>query len=217
MNIVIRCQDRFYQYGLRALLCEIFPPNLNQTTLTFNDYDHANAACADILILRLHPGEQYICHAEMRFRAPRLMIGLVDKKHIPARGEIPSCIGNIVFIPLNANVSKISKVIKQHWFSLQQAKTPHAVHHCGHCPHKTFTGQQNQLAAFLYAGMTSKQIAYKMAIGQKTVLAHRNALMTKFRLRTDRELLLFLNAVKEKNRHRNGMCESCNDDDGWLV
>ncbi|VEB84508.1 LuxR family transcriptional regulator [Citrobacter koseri] len=52
--------------------------------------------------------------------------------------------------------------------------------------------------------MTSKQIAYKMAIGQKTVLAHRNALMTKFRLRTDRELLLFLNAVKEKNRHRNG-------------
>ncbi|VFS07997.1 LuxR family transcriptional regulator [Citrobacter koseri] len=91
------------------------------------------------------------------------MIGLVDKKHIPARGEIPSCIENIVFIPLNANVSKISKVIKQHWFSLQQAKTPHAVHHCGYCPHKTFTGQQNQLAAFLYAGMTSKQIAYKMA------------------------------------------------------
>lgn len=89
MNIVIRCQDRFYQYGLRALLCEIFPPNLNRTTLTFNDYDYANAACADILILMLHPGEQYICHAEMRFRAPRLMIGLVDKNIFPREEKFP--------------------------------------------------------------------------------------------------------------------------------
>ncbi|VEB84511.1 LuxR family transcriptional regulator [Citrobacter koseri] len=89
---------------------------------------------------------------EMRFRAPRLMIGLVDKKHIPARGEIPSCIGNIVFVPLNASVSKISKVIKQHWFSLQQAKTPHAVHHCGIARIRRLPGNKTSSLPFFMRG-----------------------------------------------------------------
>lgn len=204
MNISIRCPDNMYQFGLVALLSEIFSLEMAQEKLRIERYHPKNMTTADIMILKLSPGEHYLCHAEFYTRSPRLIVGLIEREHIPARGEIPSCLSKIVFIPHDTSASQIGTVIKQHWLSVKNEGVSSKGRSCLHCPQKTFTAQQRQLIFLLLSGFTSKQIGVHMHICHKTVLAHRRALMNKFRLRTDCELLQFLAAAQDKRAYSMG-------------
>ncbi|POT25908.1 hypothetical protein C3433_17580 [Citrobacter freundii] len=205
MNISIRCPDNMYQFGLVTLLGEIFSLEMAQQKLRIERYHPNNMTTADIMILKLSPGEHYLCHAEFYTRLPRLIVGLIEREHIPARGEIPTCIRKIVFIPQDTSVSQMGEMIKQHWLSVKKAGLSSEGRSCLHCPQKTFTAQQRQLIFLLLSGFTSKQIGIHMHICHKTVLAHRRALMNKFRLRTDCELLQFLAAAQDKRAYSMGM------------
>ncbi|MDO8233662.1 helix-turn-helix transcriptional regulator [Citrobacter werkmanii] len=198
MNISIRCSDNMYKFGLTALLREIFSPEMAQQTLSIQNVHSKNRPTDDVVILMFSPGEHYLCHAEFFTRSPGLIVGLIDREHIPARGEVPSCINHIVFIPHDTSASQMGAVIKHHWSLVKNANSINKGRSCLGCPHKTFSAQQHQLIRLLLSGLTSKQIGLHMHICQKTVLAHRRALMNKFRLRSDCELLQFLNAAQEK-------------------
>lgn len=198
MNISIRCDDNMYKLGLIALLREIFSLELARQTLSIHNFDSKNRAVDDVMILMLSPGEHYLCHSEFFTRSPGLIVGLIDREHIPARGEVPSCINHIIFIPHDTSASQMGAVIKHHWSLVKNANFTNKGRSCLGCPHKTFTAQQHQLIRLLLSGLTSKQIGLHMHICQKTVLAHRRALMNKFRLRSDCELLQFLIAAQEK-------------------
>lgn len=198
MNISIRCPDNMYKFGLTALLREIFPLEMAQQTLSIQNFHPKNRATDDVMILMLSPGEHYLCHSEFLTRSPGLIVGLIDRGHIPARGEVPSCLSHIIFMPHDTSVSQMGAVIKHHWSLVKNADITNKRRSCLGCPHKTFTAQQHQLIRLLLSGLTSKQIGLHMHICQKTVLAHRRALMNKFRLRSDCELLQFLTAAQEK-------------------
>ncbi len=198
MNISIRCPDNLYKLGLHALLCEIFTQEMEQHVLTFLEYHPNKISSIDMTILMLSPGEHYICHSEFYTYSPRLVIGLVDRQHIPARGEIPSCISRMVFIPSDATASQMEALIRHHWLLAKNENLISMDRSCLCCPRKTFTAQQRQLIYLLLSGLTPKQIGMQLGICHKTVLAHRHALMNKFRLKSDCELLQFLNAAQEK-------------------
>lgn len=198
MNISIRCSDNMYKFGLTALLREIFSPEMAQQTLSIRNFHSKNRATDDVMILMFSPGEHYLCHSEFFTRSPGLIVGLIDREHIPARGEVPSCINHIVFIPHDTSASQMGAVIKHHWSLVKNTNLSNKRRSCLGCPHKTFTAQQHQLIRLLLSGLTSKQIGLHMHICQKTVLAHRRSLMNKFRLRSDCELLQFLTAAQEK-------------------
>lgn len=201
MNISIRCSDNMYKSGLIALLREIFTQEITQQTLSIQSFHSKNSATDDVVILMLSPGEHYLCHSEFFIRSPGLIVGLIDREHIPARGEVPSCLSHIVFIPHDTSASQMGAVIKHHWSLVKNANLINKGRSCLGCPHKTFTAQQHQLIHLLLSGLTSKQIGLHMHICQKTVLAHRRALMNKFRLRSDCELLQFLIAAQEKRAY----------------
>ncbi|HGY3717291.1 TPA: helix-turn-helix transcriptional regulator [Citrobacter gillenii] len=205
MNISIKCHDNLYKFGLIALLCEVFSSEMEQRKLSFLDYNSQNILVADIVILTLGPGECYICHPEFYTRSPGLIVGLVDRGHMPARGELPSCINHIIFIPHDAGVNQMGEMIKHNWLLRKNEKIINAERSCLRCPRKTFTEKQSQIICLSLLGFTSKQIGVQLDIGQKTVLAHRKGLMDKYRLKSDCQLLQLLAAVQEKWLDKSGV------------
>lgn len=196
MNIAIRCRDNFYTLGLQILLTELFTETLNQSVPVFYDYQPENIPQADLYVLRIRPGEQYLCHAEMQAFSSALIVGLVEAHHAPARGEVPFCMGNMLFIPCAESVTLLKEKIKRHW--LRGRADDSAPSGCRECPHKTLTEQQYRMTSLLLKGLSSREIGERMAICPKTVLSHRHSLMRKFRLKTDYELVDFMRAFAEK-------------------
>lgn len=199
MNIIIKCEDSFYKQGLFALLGDIFHKERKQQTLIFADYQPDTIMTADIIISVLRPGEQYICHPELYTAKPGLMIGLIKKGHRPARGELPDCLNQMILVAKDVTVEQMKKVVKHYGLFMQHGQVAGLKRSCAFCPHRTFTARQHRMIHLLLSGLNSQQIGEKMNIGHKTVLAHRNALMNKFRLRSDCDLVQFLAALKEKN------------------
>ncbi|WP_042287650.1 helix-turn-helix transcriptional regulator [Citrobacter sedlakii] len=204
MNIIIRCDDSFYKFGLTALLAEIFQQEDEQQTVIFADYHPDKIRTADILVAVLRPGEAYLCHPELLHCKAGLMIGIVEQRHVPARGELPDCLRQIVLMAHNATVDHLRNTIAHHWPLTRQDKDEDVKRSCVSCSHKRVSDKQQHLIRLLLSGLTSRQIGAQMNIGQKTVLAHRHALMHKFRLRSDCELMQFLVAKEEKYPHRGG-------------
>ncbi|CBG88568.1 LuxR C-terminal-related transcriptional regulator [Citrobacter rodentium] len=212
MNIVIRSDDTYYKMGLIALLTNFLHNTCQQRTLTFADYQAENISDAQIIITVLRPGEMYLCHPELLNVAPKLMVGIVETEHMPARSALPDCLKQIVLIPQDATVAEISSVIKYHWLRKQNEEPVRGEQDCAGCTHRMFSERQGRMLELLLAGLSSRQVGEQMNIAQKTVLAHRQALLHKFRLRTNCELMRFLLAMQQKKSTRlRGFLETGNE------
>ncbi len=197
LNILFECQNSLYRQGMKYILDLIFQDGFNQS-LNFNEELNCEAvAKADIIVKYMSPGESGLCHQVFQHRQPKsLMIGLYDDDKNPRYAEPPLCFKNIVFINCSDSLSNVRKLIEQGWENCQSEGPSPVGLGCNGCNYRDISPRQINIAAYIYAGDDTAEIARKLNINIKTVSTHKRMLMAKFNLETNYELLKFLNLAK---------------------
>lgn len=201
-KIAIEECDGLYRNGFEILLKQIFMGKTDRK-VDIQDLDTFNVSDADIIVKNYISGMHFVCQPMLRRRKPNnLFIGVCEGDEIPQSISLPLCISNIVFINRKDSVSNIKEKIMLGWQDCNS--TPHNVNHmsCLSCHHRVLTRQQVMIASHFYRGHDPQKTAHMLNINPKTVCAHKRAIMEKFSLTTDCELLMFLNEIVNKKHSR---------------
>ena len=99
LNVIFRNTHRNYYYGegLCYVLQNIFPGKVIRFH-TVSDLSHEDADGADIIILDLCRGEEFLCHRALYDCHPALLIGLTEDKYQPEKQTLPLCLHRMSFI-----------------------------------------------------------------------------------------------------------------------
>ncbi|MFX9189114.1 hypothetical protein ABTN59_20790, partial [Acinetobacter baumannii] len=70
---------------------------------------------ADVVVLDLCRGEEFVCHPELLNRKPGLLIGVVARLNHRGKGVLPLCLKEIVFVGRDEKLSQVIAKIKLSW------------------------------------------------------------------------------------------------------
>lgn len=197
LEIVIDDDYSFYANGLKAILHDLFFPELDDGTLLCNNSIADDISTADIIIKSFSMGE--ICTCQPLFRSRKhnsLLIGLYDENQNPDFSPLPLCIRDILYIKRSESLAVVKRTILEGWFKSQQCSRRHFS--CAGCRHRTLSSQQANVATLFFLEESVESIARIMKISTKTVCAHKRILMKNFHLKSDQDLLYFLNKLNGK-------------------
>ena len=84
LNIVIKNNNQFFNLGFQFLLQALFPEYsfCTQVTASLNE---ELVRDADVVVLDLCRGEEFVCHPELLNRKPGLLIGVVARLNYRGR------------------------------------------------------------------------------------------------------------------------------------
>ena len=106
-----------------------------------------------------------------------------------------------VFVGRDEKISQVMAKIKLSWILVPPAAEQKSVLRCERCPQRRLSPQQRIIAAAIYQGLTVNAIARELSLCNKTVFAHKRLIMSKFHLRNDLDLLLFLRYLNSAKGH----------------
>lgn len=202
INVLIKEVDALYQYGLMALVTELFKNEGAENVNFLGGYEHNNIRQADIIIFSLKKGEHFTCFPELKHAYTGSMIGITDADVIPSY-FLPICIRNMLFLKRDATVDSIRQTIRQAWISHTTLFETVTEKFCGGCKQKMLSLQELRVMAGFYHAQSATEIAKKMKLMPKTIYTHKYAVMHKFNLKSEHELLEFLNSLMEKRCNPN--------------
>lgn len=191
LNIVIKNNNQFFNLGFHFLLQKFFPEYLFSTRFAASLNERA-VRDADVVVLDLCRGEEFVCHPELLNRKQGLLIGLIARQNQRGRGALPLCLKDMVFIGRDENLAQVMDKIKLSWILTSPSAKEKLTYRCDSCPHRKLSPQQRVIAAEIYQGLTVNTIARKLSLCNKTVFAHKRLIMSKFQLRNDLDLVLLL-------------------------
>lgn len=202
IKIIIDESDNFYRHGMQTLLGKVFQDKCDQHISVTCEMEPQSIAIADVIVIRLSPGEISVCHPLLHTRKKNsLIIGIYEGDYKPHFDDLPLCFNNIIFINRTEAVSIIKKKIFHAWEGCRtQSILPHQWK-CHDCKHKTLSPQQINVATHYYRGARAEQIAGIMNISVKTVFTHKRMIMGKFDVHSDYELFTLLNVMKALNNN----------------
>lgn len=204
LKILINESDLMFRNGMTYFLSDLFKKRFGQDSDFITDYTADNIAIADVIILSLCKGERYTCFPELRARRKGIIIGLVDEYDNSSKS--PSCFADIIYIMRRASLNEITWKLTVAWQNLLTSKSFSQPLSCFGCNHLRLTHQQEEVMSEFYRGCTVKQVAKNMNINYKTVTAHKYLVMHKFNLKSDCDLLRFIDMLREKNITRLFLC-----------
>lgn len=196
-KILIHESDLMFLSGMQYFLSDYFKTMLGKEPEFLTDYTADNIAIADVIILSLCKGERYTCFPELRVRRKGIIIGLVDEEDKSSRS--PSCFADIVYIMRRASIKEITWKLTVAWQKSLMNNGFSRHKSCLGCHHLTLTQQQEEIITGLYQGRSVKEVATKMNINYKTVTAHKYIVMRKFSLKSDYDLLRFIDRLRDKS------------------
>ncbi|WP_368541100.1 helix-turn-helix transcriptional regulator [Enterobacter soli] len=197
INVLIKDDDVLYRYGLEAVIAQAFSSEFSQPPAIGYDYTPENIRQADILILSLQTGGNFHCIPALSVRSKGIIIGLAD--NVARASALPPCIADILLLPRKITGDRLSQILYFAWKKEQLVGAQKNTCSCQACPHKALSGKQHRIMDALYRGKTALEIADELKISDKTVYNHKYAVMKKFNLQSDLELVLFLNKLHQGN------------------
>ncbi|VUS95552.1 helix-turn-helix transcriptional regulator [Klebsiella pasteurii] len=200
LNIVIKNNNQFFNLGFHFILQSIFP-EYSLSTQCAASLNERIVQDADVVVLDLCRGAEFVCHPELLNRKPGLLIGLVARQNQRGRGALPLCLEEIVFVGRDEKISQVMAKIKLSWILVPPAAEQKSVLRCERCRQRRLSPQQRIIAAAIYQGLTVNAIARELSLCNKTVFAHKRLIMSKFHLRNDLDLLLFLRYMNSAKGH----------------
>ncbi len=201
LTILIHGVDSLYFNGLSFLFEDVFKYD-DKRLVFLQELTEINVTDADIVVLKLSPGEYGTCLPELQKRKKGLVFGLTDKPP-DRRLANPSCYQDVILINRNAAPVEIQNIIRKAWRKYAEQEDKAIKHSCFYCRHKTLSAQQARILALIYKGIPVAEIADALAITGKTVLAHKYMTMKKFELENDYELINFLQRLADRNIQSN--------------
>lgn len=200
LNIVIKNNNQFFNLGLHFILQGLFPEYALSTQCAAS-LNQRIVRDADVVVLDLYRGAEFVCHPELLNRKPGLLIGLVARRNRRGRAALPLCLKEIVFVGRDEKISQVMAKIKLSWILPPPSAEEKSVLRCERCPQRKLSPQQRIIAAAIYQGLTVNAIARKLSLCNKTVFAHKRQIMSKFHLRNDLDLLLLLRYLNSAKGH----------------
>lgn len=198
INIIIDNDNGFYRLGFQTLLSKIFLERFGKKTTFTSGIDTLSAAKADVIIMKLAPGESGVCHPALYARRKgSLIIGDYEVVRKPYIDELPLCFENMIFINRNEPITLLTERIVDGWEHCSDKAITASQWQCLACGHKTLSPQQIKVATHYSQGSSAHQIAQSLDINIKTVFAHKRIIMGKFNLNSDCELLRLLNVMNK--------------------
>lgn len=199
LNIAIDDSDSLYRNGMEIFLEELFLKEKKEP-VQFDSLTKSNATQVDVVVISFSAGDEYICQPLLKYRSkPGFIIGIYDGDKSPYHHELPLCIKNIVFINRAESLNMVYEQVVKAW--KYNIENPVFLHYnkCLQCKYRALSPQQLTIAKYLLRGNDIVDIAKSLELSVKTVSAHKRLMMSKFNLKSDCELLQFLNNLKKHN------------------
>jgi DNA-binding CsgD family transcriptional regulator len=198
MRIVILDDDRLFVQGLQALLTSLFGGFCGPVEYA-DSLSAQSVAWADLLVLKLSPGEARLCWPVLRFRGRGMVVGILDRA--ASHPASPSCFGDIRYIQRTDPVWVLKSRFMRGWNEHCRGRVwrERYVADCHGCRCQHLSTRQAEVASLLVRGWPVSDIAGHLAVSRKTVFTHKFVLMQKFGLKNDHELFRFLVMLREKN------------------
>lgn len=197
LNVILNIDNYYFLYGLECLL--------RQDGLFFGRKIDVNYCLedslverADIIVTTFSAGEAYICHDVFKNRKPGSLLICICSGKVPTRfSPLPACFKDAVFINWHDATASLIEKIQRHISKSTMQNTEWVRNKCLNCVCRSLSMKQFQIANYIYCGVSSKKIASTLGISAKTVYSHKQQLMCKFDLKTDYELVEFLNLIRK--------------------
>lgn len=202
--IVDNNNDAFYGLGIQTLMSNLFREVFNKGVILTSDINKNDISQADVIIMGLSPGENFVCHPVLYARKRNsLIVGIFDSAQSSHVDALPLCFENIIFIHRTEPIARVVKKILKGWDQLCNKTHSTTPWSCHDCEHKTLSPQQIKVATHYYNGASAEQIAHILNISPKTVFTHKRMIMGKFNVHSDYELFSLLNVMKslKNNAH----------------
>jgi luxR family transcriptional regulator, regulator of transport and utilization of aryl beta-glucosides len=198
ITILIQENETLYAFGIQRFMQKIFQQRYDEECLFIEGMTAENIQLADIIVLSLCVGEARVCYPELISRKSGVIFGIGHSETL-TEVRLPSCFSDMAFIPRSAPLMQIEKIITSKWDEHFKSIKIAPAAYCTQCSHRVLSQQQMRIMAEIYKGKTPKTIAAELQITDKTVFSHKYQVMSKFGLRTDFELLRFLQTLLEKS------------------
>ena len=214
LNVIFRNTDSnlYYGEGIHYLLQQIFPER-SVRFRSVSDLSHNDADSADILILDLCRGEEFLCHRALYDCHPGLLIGLTEDKYQPEKQALPLCLRRMSFICKHDSPESLARQISDALVTAlkgEEGDIPVGINACHTCPHRDLSLQQKKVVDSLCRGMTTNQISRRLLLNQTTIYAHKQFVYRRFNLRCNRDLLLLHRQIVRLSRVTRTGPGSCN-------
>lgn len=195
INAIIRSDDRLFCYGMMHRLQKLVFQKYGRGINFSHKIEPDSIAYANIIVLVLAPGEKYTCRPELRNRRNGLLILFCKVRG--TLSSISECFSGGVILSLTDSLKHIDAAIKE---KLNLAVTPltHLSFHCQCCRARYLSHQQYHIIEGLFLGLSIEHIARQMNLAPKTIYAQKYAIMKKFDLRGDLELMGFYKIERDK-------------------
>lgn len=199
LKIAIEDSNTLYKNGFELFLENLFC-HVENSSIEVESLTKQNVLHADIVVKEFNAGAQFICHPTLKFRRrPGLIIGIYDGNENPHHNELPLCIKDIIFISRSESLHGASEKISNAWKDVKANPVISNSSKCLQCKYRSLTPQQILIAKSMLRGNDIFSISKQLSINIKTASSHKRLMMSKFGLRNDCELLMFLKDFKKNN------------------
>ncbi|TDN64416.1 LuxR C-terminal-related transcriptional regulator [Scandinavium goeteborgense] len=199
LKIAIEDSNSFYKKGFGLFLEELFC-HMQNSSVKVESLTEQNVLLADVIVKGFNAGAQFICHPVLKFRRrSSLIIGIYNGKKDLHHNGLPLCINDIIFISRFESLHSASEKISIAWKSVKANPIISNSNECLRCKHRILTPQQTLIAKSLLRGNDIFNTSKKLGIDIKTISAHKRLIMKRFGLKSDCELLIFLNGFNKSN------------------
>jgi DNA-binding CsgD family transcriptional regulator len=202
INVLIKEEDFLYHHSLRSFIGDFLRNEYAKDVNFLKGYEAENIARAEIIVYAFSKGEHHTCFPELKSAHKCVIIGITDAEK-PSSSFLPFCIQQTFFVSRSASLCLLKRVFRQAWAAYSTSAIPVFLKACESCKQKALSQRELNIMAGLYKGESVKNIAREMMLTPKTIYAHKYAVMQKFNLSSEHELLEFLNRLLEKRCNPN--------------
>ena len=202
INVLIKEDDFLYHHSLRSFVEDFFNNEYAKNVNFLKGYVPEDIARAEIIVYAFSKGEHYTCFPELKCAPKCAIIGIIEAEE-PSSSFLPFCIQQTFFVSRSAPLYLLKRVFRQAWGAYSASALPFFSKACESCKHKTLSQRELNIMAGIYKGESVKNIAREMMLTPKTVYAHKYAVMHKYNLSSEHELLELLNRLLEKRCNPN--------------
>ncbi|ECY4328587.1 helix-turn-helix transcriptional regulator [Salmonella enterica subsp. enterica serovar Enteritidis] len=193
MKYILVIDNNYYnRIGIQSLLKgisgvrflnSVTPENLAKSSLIIFSFSLFNDL-SSFLCLNARHSSKIIC--------------MIDKCESINKNTLPKCMSNIIFIPNNIKISQLYNLVLECFNDRNEQPDLHQDNFCDSCMRSYFSPQQFNILVRVFNGQSVHDIANELMISKSTIYSHKRYVMTRYNLRTKRELYLFWRFISNR-------------------
>ncbi len=184
-----------FAFGIGLFITQYINKTCHQEVTLHFQTELKDTEMADLVILSVMPGEQFLCTPQLCNGFTGAMI-CISSNYIPEPGyRLPECFHSAIWITRRTGLATLEDQLST--LSLHKNVMKKA---CRNCSHKMLTPVQTRLLTLLVSEIPMIKQTKIYNINYKTMAARKRNLKDKYLLNNDREIIAFSRAVNIRKK-----------------